>query len=103
MPQESLEVFIERLVADIVLFNEGIVPEGLPARMEFLLTEMVRCVLDELRQVPSDMMKHDTDRSNQRNYCDGDASSAFRDSYPKTDGSINPGKKIEQRFSDSGH
>lgn len=100
MPQDTIEAFLEKVIADIDLFDEGIVKEEITARMERIFTEMFRCALDELRQVRIELMKHETEKGTEGNYCAGGTSSAIRNSSPETVGYAKPTKEIEQRFSD---
>jgi len=68
--------------------------------MELIFTDIFRYVLDELRQVRIELIKHETEKGTERNYCAGGASSAIRNSSPETVVYAERTKEIEQRFSD---
>jgi hypothetical protein len=101
MPQESLEAFIQRMIADIAsLLAELIDDEDAACRMELLLVELFHCAMEELRRVQPGMNEEYPEKSAEAHSSADNTLSALKGSSPETPLYAFPAKKIEQRFRD---
>jgi hypothetical protein len=101
MPHESVEAFIERIMPDMALLDKAMKNENITDRTEFVVTEIFRRVLGELRQLQWELIDEGLDRSAEDVFCVDNASSVHKGSSPKNAAYAYPTKDIEQRFSDT--
>lgn len=101
MSLESVEAFIERIMPDMALLEKTMENENISDRTEFIVTEIFRRILDELRQLQWELIDEGLDRSAEDDFCVDNASSVHKGSSPKNAGYACPTKDIEQRFSDT--